>query len=133
MNASQPIKTRACKSQAHRQSLHTQCRISGETAHTLGITDLHIYRGSSLGDAGNASRSNTINILEQGMQYLFLIYLKTIWTNGPCSWVTMNHSESKVPKSFQLRTMELNYLGWWWCSLFWLVTDKMHFAHEKAH
>ena len=109
--------------------LHTQCHISGETAHTLDITDLHIYHGSSLGDAGNASCSNIISILEQDMQCLFLMSLKTIWATGPCSWVTLNHSETKVPKSFQLRTMDLNIMGG--SSLFLLV--KLYFVHEKAH
>ena len=132
MSASQFLKTRACRRQTHRQSLHTQYHISGETAHTLDITDLHIYHGNSLEGAGDASCSNIISILEQDIQCLFLMYLKTIWTSGPCSWVTLNHSETKVPKSFQLRTMELNHHGWWF-SLFLLVIDKMYFVHEKAH
>lgn len=48
------------------QSLHTQYHISGETAHTLDITDLHIYHGNSLEGAGDASCSNIISILRTG-------------------------------------------------------------------
>ena len=64
--ASQFLKAKVRRSQAHRQSLHTQCHISGGGANTLDITDLHIYHGGSLGDAGNSSCSNTISIPEQG-------------------------------------------------------------------